>query len=134
MQVCAFIFKVSSPFVNVGLRRRGVLVNGSICGMCSAGSYMDPLANVCRECPAGSTAPSGSVGLLSCTCPSGSRLRSAELCEPCPLHTYSSSAGLACTPCPPLMVTAGVGSQSLRDCQCPPGLVMHAGRCVQASL
>ncbi len=113
------------------LCRRGVM-NASSCGLCGAGSYLDALMDVCRPCPAGSTSPAGSVGVLSCTCPSGSRLKSTSVCEPCPRNTYSSSAGMSCTPCPSPMVTAGEGSKSIAECVCPVdgGYYQHAGRCI----
>ena len=117
------------------LCKRGVsnASSSSGCGLCGAGSYLDALAETCRACPAGSTSPAGSVGVLSCTCPSGSRLKSPSVCEPCPRNTYSSSVGLSCTPCPSPMVTAGEGSKSLAECVCPEGYYQHAGRCIRLS-
>ena len=112
--------------------RRGELQNAStVCGMCAAGAYLEPLEEVCRACPAGSTSPAGSIGLVSCTCPQGSRLKHDAVCELCPRNTYSASAGRSCTPCPWPMVTSGEGSKSFAACQCPEGYYQHAGRCVQ---
>jgi len=111
----------------------GVSSGSAVCGLCDGGSYLDSLANVCRECPSGSTSPPGSVGLLSCMCPRGTRVTLAGVCEPCPLNTYSGSVGVACSPCPGGMVTAGTGSASLSDCVCESGSVMHAGRCISLS-
>ena len=78
---------------------------------------------------AGSTSPSGSVGLLSCTCPKGTQLTQSKQCAPCPRNFYSSNAGVACTKCPSHMVTQQEGSTSPTDCQCPAGYFQHAGLC-----
>lgn len=112
--------------------RRGVTnaSDSTSCGLCAAGSYLDELRDACSACPPGSTSPAGSIGVVACMCPSGSRLKSASVCEPCPRNTYSSSAGLSCTPCPWPMVTVGEGSKSLAECVCPEGYYQHAGRCV----
>ena len=132
---CPLNFQTDGPGQTSALAcrcSRGVS-NASACGLCGAGSYLDALANQCLACPAGSTSPPGSVGVLSCGCPQGTRqARSGNgiVCEACPPNTYSGSVGVACVPCPPQMVTAGSGSRSLIDCRCAEGLVLHAGRCL----
>lgn len=106
-----------------------------VCGLCGSGKYLDRLANKCLPCPAGSTSAPGSVGILSCTCPVGTREAqhgSSLVCEPCPLNTYSSSAGVACIACPQGMITKSTGSISLSSCQCSPGFIMHAGLCLSS--
>ena len=63
----------------------------SLCPYCRSSAGL----NTCTQCPTGSQSPAGSVGVNSCTCPSGQFMRNGA-CTPCGAGT-SGSNGRVCT-------------------------------------
>ena len=57
----------------------------------------------------------------TCMCRPGTTVVEGSRCEPCPIGTFSTYAGLApCTPCPPGSSTTTEGATSLVQCVWPP--------------
>eukprot|EP00051_Salpingoeca_urceolata_P029568 m.6956 g.6956 ORF g.6956 m.6956 type:complete len:1269 (+) comp2778_c0_seq1:454-4260(+) len=72
---------------------------------------------------------SNGLSIINITCEPG-HYSDQGLCSPCPVGTYSEDIGPEpCTVCPSNILTAGVGSVALSQCDtCPVGCCEH-GRC-----
>ena len=101
-----------------GVLNRSSSTTTAACEGCAAGQYLDLAAKRCAPCPPGWTSVAGTIGRVSCLCPPGAYAVGAA-CAPCPLNTYSSGLGLACTRCPSGRVTDTIGQASRLACHAP---------------
>ena len=83
-----------------------------ICSTCAAGLYW--VEEQCVSCPEySSTAAPGVLSVAECACVPGYFMQE-EKCKPCPIDTFQSTLGGACTVCP-LNAISAPGSDSQTD-------------------
>ena len=102
--------------------------NATSCTLCPADTYSDSTGissvSSCHACPANTESLPGSDDTGDCICKAGYTEDSGSGdCVACALNFYKAENGsAACTPCPNAAITASMGSTSLFDCVCKPGI------------
>lgn len=102
-------------------RTRGELT----CVGCNSGHYLNQDTETCTQCPHRKTTEHGvnASSIDDCLCEPGSFLSNGtQNCDLCEAAYYKNYIGNGiCTACPDDKITAGPGSTTREECQCPPG-------------
>ena len=126
-QIAIYIVFFLGLFYLLGIARKDV---EGFQSTCTPGYYpysVGPGVSLCFPCEAGTECPTGREQPVVCR-PGSYSLGQARSCSPCPIDTYSESAGAsACTPCP-TGTYASVGAVSCTRGACLPGYACHTDK------